>query len=454
MEKPYLIVLGAGESGVWTAILAQQKGFRVLLSEAGEIAPKYKTLCTQYAIPTEEGGHQLPHLAEATEVVKSPGIPDSAPVVQRCRELGVPIVSEIEWAARYAGNATFVAVTGSNGKTTTTSLIAHVLQEAGMDAMACGNIGTSLAQLVCRDPHHIYVLELSSFQLDHMYQFRAHIALLTNITPDHLDRYNHQVQHYADAKGRIFQNQQSSDIAIYNADDPLTRELLKRLPPLGAEVYTFSGDAHSGAQAYYTATELVWYHNSQELRLATNTIPLKGPHNYQNVLAAGLVALQMGVPFATLAKGIASFKAIEHRMEPCGTIGGVTYINDSKATNTDSTLHALKAMPTHRTVLILGGTDKGNNYNDILLEVQRSAKALVFLTRDSSKLHATFDALGLPTADAHSLPEAFGFIESLELQPGDVVLLSPACASFDLFRNYEERGTLFKQAVSQLCNSK
>ena len=453
VHEPYLIVLGAGESGIWSAVLARQKGYQVLLSDSANISEEYKEMCQSLGILFEEGGHRLPRLSEAEAVIKSPGIPDHAEVVRRCIAADIPVLSEIEFAARYVGDSHLIAITGSNGKTTTTSLVAHLLRTGGLDAKACGNIGISLAQLVSREPHEWYVLELSSFQLDHMYDFRAEVAILTNITPDHLDRYDHKLDNYADAKGRIFNNQTPSDTAIYSAEDPQTLRLWdRRSKPLGQNLtFTLTEEPGLAPNAFTHNGDLCWRIGDVTYSCAYADIPLQGPHNRLNMLAAGLAAHTCGVSFDHIEEGLRSFLPIEHRMEPCGEPGGVRFINDSKATNIDSTLHALNAMPTGRTVLLLGGTDKGNDYNDILPEVSRVAKALIFLTMDSRKLHHTFDPLGLPTADAHSMDEAFDFITSLDLREGDVVLLSPACASFDLFHNYEERGRIFKEMVSQLA---
>lgn len=451
--RPYLIILGAGESGIWSAILACEKGYRVLLSDRSSISDEYKSLCRQHGIRWEEGGHHLEGLSDAEAVVKSPGIPDTAEVVIRCQQAGLPILSEIEFAARYAHGSKLIAITGSNGKTTTTSLLTHLLREGGLDATSGGNIGTSLAQLLVRSPHEIYVLELSSFQLDHMYDFKADIALLTNITPDHLDRYDHSLERYADSKGRIFANQTSEDLALYCSTDRETLRLFERQGPPSATLLSFALCANDdpSCRAFCRGNSLTWQWQGKVYAIPYKDLPLQGPHNRLNMLAAGLVALACGIGFDDIRRALGSFRPIEHRLEPCGVAGGVRYINDSKATNIDSTRHALAAMPEGRTVLILGGTDKGNDYTEILAEVTRVAKALIFLTTDSAKLHRTFDPLGLPTYDARSMDEVFEILSRFPLEEGDIVLLSPACASFDLFHNYEHRGTLFKQAVRSLC---
>lgn len=443
----YTIVLGGGESGLWAAALAAQKGHKVLLSDNAKLSDESKTFLHEHHIPYEEGGHILPDLAEATQVVKSPGIPDKAPVIQRCVELGVSVISEIELAFRYIGDSQVIAITGSNGKTTTTSLISHILRENGIDAIACGNIGTSLAQCVVRDPHKVYVVELSSFQLDHMYDFRADIAVLTNITPDHLDRYEYALEKYADAKGRVFRNQKPGDLAIYFREDLVTADMLaRRESPLESEVQTFGLDKVLQG-AYVDGRCFCVRLGDKSYDIDYSQMPLQGIHNVYNMMASTLVALRMGLEIQGIEQALHTFKAVEHRMEPVAVIDGVRYINDSKATNIDSTHYALSAMPDHKTVILLGGTDKGNDYNMIYDLVSAKAKALIYLTTDSEKLHRTFDRLGLPTIDAHSVTEALDFVETLDLEEGDVVLLSPACASFDLFKNYEHRGRVFKEEV-------
>lgn len=444
----YTIVLGGGESGLWAAALAAQKGDRVLLSDNATLSEASRAFLDGHRVPYEEGEHILSDLDQATQVVKSPGIPDKAPVIQRCIALGIPVISEIELAYRYIGDSRVIAITGSNGKTTTTSLVAHILRTNGIDAIACGNIGTSLTQCVVRDPHQVYVTELSSFQLDHMYDFRADIAVLTNITPDHLDRYEYSLDKYADAKGRVFRNQKSGDISIYFREDPITAEMLARREsqPLESEVLTF-GLAEVSRGAYVDGTHFCVRLGETSYTIDYRSMPLQGVHNVYNMMASTLVALRMGVDIEGIEEALHTFKAVEHRMEPVAVIDGVRYINDSKATNIDSTHYALSAMPDHKTVILLGGTDKGNDYSMIYDLVSAKAKALVYLTTDSRKLHQAFDPLGLPTADAHSVTEALDFVDTLDLQAGDVVLLSPACASFDLFKNYEHRGRAFKEEV-------
>lgn len=434
--KPYTIILGGGESGIWSAILAKREGHQVLLSDAGILTDDRKVLLSEHDIPYEEGGHQLIDLPKATQVVKSPGIPDTAAVIVRCREVGVPIISDIEFAARYVEPHQLIGITGSNGKTTTTSLVTHLLLGAGLDAVACGNIGKSLSQCIVREPHDYYVVELSSFQLDHTYDTRFHIALLLNITPDHLDRYQYSLEKYADAKGRIFRNQTKEDFAIFSADDPETAKLLARHPLEQATSLTFG--MHSGDLSY------------PQIASHFSHMALQGEHNAYNTMAALLVLKALHLPLPEQA--LYSFQAIEHRMELVGTWRGVRFVNDSKATNLDATTYALSAMPRGKTHLILGGTDKGNDYSQILDLVKEKCKTLLYLTTDSHKLHATFDPTNIPSHDLQSMDALQQLLPTLPLEEGDTLLLSPACASFDLFRNYEDRGTHFKALYHRLTS--
>lgn len=446
--KCNLLVLGAGESGVSAALLAQEKGYRPFVSDSGTIRPEMKAVLTKAAVPYEEGGHQLPYLKDTEEVIKSPGIPDSAEVVRRCEALGLPILSEIEFAARYTTPKQLISITGSNGKTTTTTLIDLALRAAGVQSVACGNIGDSLAREVMEGGADVYTMELSSFQLDHMYRTHSHIALLLNITPDHLDRYDHQLINYARAKWRVFQNQGAGDYAIINADDPHIAELQQEAPLQAEFVKTFS-TRNPKASAYFDGQLIhfeggVTYDYTQFL--------LKGQHNAENIMAVGLALQAYGVDIdrQEVRKCLSTFGGVRHRTQLVGTWHGVTFINDSKGTNLDATAHALGAMPDAKTVLLLGGTDKGNDYSLIFDLVKAKAKALIFLTLDTDKLHRSFDCLALPTTVAHSMAEAFEQITALDLSEGDVVLLSPACASFDLFKNYEDRGDQFIDSFEAL----
>ena len=451
----YTIVLGGGESGLWSALLAKKLGHRILLSDAKTLSPATKDILDKRDIPYEEGGHLLPDLDKADRVVKSPGIPLDSEVIRRCVEAGAEVVSEPEFAFPHIGESTFVGITGSNGKTTTTTLTAYLLRAVGRDAVACGNIGVSVARCLVQDPHDIYVTELSSFQLDNMEHTRAKVSALLNITPDHLDRYHHSLEEYADAKGHVFRNQTREDYHVYNLDDPNTAALLRRMPERMSTPLTFSVKDPS-ATAYFDGHLIrLRFADGEMADILFDKLQLKGSHNAQNVAAASLILIGLGIrePFfdGTIQKALEDFTGIEHRMEPAGTWHGIRFINDSKATNIDSTHYALGAMPDHSTVLFLGGTDKGNDYEEIFELVSQKAVALIYLTKDSKKLHATFDRLPIPAYDALSMEEAFEVItEKLSLPEGTVVLLSPACASFDLFNNYEHRGRVFKDFVHDL----
>lgn len=443
-----IIILGAGESGISAALLAKKHGFPVFVSDKARMSDTNKQTLEDRGIPYEEGAHVLSGLDRDTIVVKSPGIPDSAPVIQRCQEIGAQVISEIEFAAKYI-RKNLIAVTGSNGKTTTTSLIHHILSSTGVPSVACGNIGYSLARVAMEHPDAQPVMELSSFQLDGMFDTRIHIALLLNITPDHLDRYDYKVEFYADAKGRIFRNQTSEDFAILNEDDPITQTLLmKRLPEMKARQLFFSVK-NPHADAFFDG-RVIRFKSGAEIDFST--LRLKGDHNAQNVMAAALAVQAYGKDLSDpqVLDAFRSFQGIQHRMEPLGEWRGVAFINDSKGTNLDATRHALSAMPDGRTILIIGGTDEGNDYSEIEGLVRKKCKALIFMTTDSQKLHRSFDAFGLPIRDAFSMQETYDAITSLSLKEGDVVLLSPACASFDLFKNYEDRGEQFSEHFHRL----
>lgn len=436
------VALGAGESGVGAAILAQKEGYGVFVSDAGCIAPHYKEQLDRHGIRWEEGGHTEAEILAADVVVKSPGIPDTAPMVQKLIARGTPILSEIEFAGRYT-TSRMICITGSNGKTTTTSLIYHILKKAGMDVGLAGNIGHSLALQVAESPHAAYVIELSSFQLDNMYDFRAHIAVLLNITPDHLDRYGFEMSRYVDAKMRITQNQQPEDTFIYwREDEHIPRELPKHHDP--AKICGFTDEKADGSAGYADGGKFIIHHPVPfEMPLAELSLP--GRHNLRNSLAAAMAALAAGVEAGVVRQGLSDFPGVEHRLERAGTVRGIHFVNDSKATNVDACYCALESMRTP-VVLILGGKDKGNDYAQIIPFVKEKCRALVFMGVDNTKLHASFDALGLPTADTHSMEECMTHAVQLA-RPGDTVLLSPCCASFDLFKNMEDRGEQFKAWV-------
>lgn len=440
-----IVILGAAESGVGAAILAVKKGFDVFVSDQGSIKDRYKKMLDERGIRWEELQHTESLILNADEIIKSPGIPENAPIVMQIREKGIPVISEIEFAGRYT-NAKMICITGSNGKTTTTSLIYHLLKEAGYNVGLAGNIGQSLALQVAEQNYDYYVIELSSFQLDNMYRFRANIAILLNITPDHLDRYDNKMQNYIDAKMRILQNQTEEDAFIYWADDPIIKQELKKYG-IKAHVCPFSAVSKDGmigyiADGHYTIDTTPAFNMEQE------NLSLHGLHNMYNSLAAGISAKLAGIRNDVLRQGLADFEGVEHRLEKAGCVRGVEYINDSKATNVDACWYALESM-TSPTILIIGGKDKGNDYNAIAEPVRKKCKALVFLGADNSKLHEFFDGFGLPIADTHSMKECVEACNRMAV-PGDTVLLSPCCASFDLFKNMEDRGDQFKAFVRSM----
>lgn len=437
-----IVILGAAESGVGAAILAQKEGFEVFVSDMGRIKPEYKAQLDARGITWEEGRHTEALILNADEAIKSPGIPETAPMVAALRRKGVPVISEIEFAGRYT-DARMICITGSNGKTTTTSLIYHLCRTAGLDVGLAGNIGHSLAQQVAETPHENYVIELSSFQLDDMFDFRANVAVLLNITPDHLDRYDYKMQNYVDAKMRILRNQTAADTFIYWADDDhIGRELAKY--DTASRILPFADVPRRGVAAYADGADFV-LEQPAPFRMPCAELSLRGKHNLRNELAAAMAAKAIGLPDDVLRQGLSSFPGVEHRLERVATVGGVTYVNDSKATNVDACYYALEAMTTP-VVLILGGKDKGNDYNEIRPLVEQKCRALVYLGADNKKLHDFFDGIGLPVADTHSMTDCVAACRRLAHE-GDTVLLSPCCASFDLFRNMEDRGCQFKSLV-------
>lgn len=440
-----IVILGAGESGAGAAVLAKVKGFDVFVSDKSAIKDNYKKQLDDYQIPWEEGDHTLEKVLNADEVIKSPGIPDKAPVIQQLKAQGTPIISEIEFAGRYT-DAKMICITGSNGKTTTTSLIFHILKNAGYNVGLAGNIGRSLALQVATEHFDYYVIELSSFQLDNMYEFKADLAILMNITPDHLDRYDFKMQNYVDAKMRITQNQTEQDAFIFWNDDPIVSEELKKYN-LKAQLFPFSEFKGNGAIAYadkgqYTIEAPTPFNMEQD------ALSLRGKHNLYNSLAAGITAHLAGISDEDLRKGLSSFAGVEHRLEKAGTIRNIEFINDSKATNVNACWYALESM-TKPTVLILGGIDKGNDYSEIYDLVREKCMGLVFLGVDNKKLHENFDSFGLPIADVTSMKDCVKECFAMA-RPGAAVLLSPCCASFDLFKNMEDRGEQFKQFVKEL----
>ncbi len=444
-----LVVLGAAESGVGAAVLAQQKGYDVFVSDMGTIKDRYKAELDRRGIAWEEGKHTPELLLNADEIVKSPGIPETAPMVVSLKEKGVPVISEIEFAARYT-TSKMVCITGSNGKTTTTSLIYHILKKDGMDVGLAGNIGHSLALQVAEEPHDCYVLELSSFQLDDMFEFRADVAVLLNITPDHLDRYDFCMQNYVDSKMRILRNQRPIDTFIYwDGDEYIGRELQKLQPDV--RLCAFSDKAHAQAVGYPSADKLTLA-APEPFEMPLAELALQGKHNLRNSMAAAMAALSAGASQEAVRAGLADFPGVEHRLERVASVNGVSYVNDSKATNVDACYCALESMQTP-VVLIIGGKDKGNDYAPIRAIAGEKCRAIVYLGADNAKLHDNFDALGLPIADTHNMADCVAACSALA-QPGDTVLLSPCCASFDLFKNMEDRGEQFKARVSELTANK
>ncbi|MBO4593525.1 MAG: UDP-N-acetylmuramoyl-L-alanine--D-glutamate ligase [Bacteroidaceae bacterium] len=448
-----IVILGGGESGVGTALLAKQKGYDVFLSDFDQIKDKYKEMLRQGGIAFEDGGHTEELILNADEVMKSPGIPDETPIVSRIISRNIPIISEIEFAARFT-DAKMICITGSNGKTTTTSLIYYILSQAGLNVGLAGNIGRSLALQILDDPKDYYVIELSSFQLDNMYDFRAHIAVLMNITPDHLDRYQFEMQHYVDSKMRIIQNQTPADTFIYWAqDDHIDAELQRRqCSMLNAQWSMVNGQCiepttPSSRPARPGHPTLLPFRDEDFERLGL-TFSQIGNHNKRNALAAYHAAKSLGIDEQVIRRCLDTFPGVEHRLERVAEIQGVTYINDSKATNVDACYVALEAVNTP-IVLILGGKDKGNDYSVLHSIIRTKCRALVFMGADNSKLHEAFRSLDIPTADTHSMADAVRACHSFA-QPGDTVLLSPCCASFDLFRNMEDRGEQFRDQVNLL----
>ena len=443
-----IVILGAGESGTGAAILAKEKGFDVFVSDMGQIQESYRALLDQNGIEWEDGHHTESLILNADEVVKSPGIPLTAPLIVKLQEQGTPIISEIEFAARYT-HAKMICITGSNGKTTTTTLIYEILRKAGLNVGLAGNIGNSLALQVAHEEHDYYVIELSSFQLDNMYDFRANIAILMNITPDHLDRYDFEFQNYINAKFRITQNQTKDDAFIYWSQDPVIDRELKKLN-IGATLYPFGGSEDSGNAAFIRGNDLIVHADLTQdpLSVEISKIGIQGKHNQLNSMAASIAAQILHIQNKVIREALVDFKGVEHRMQYVTTVRGVKYINDSKATNVDSCWYALEAMTTP-TVLILGGKDKGNDYNAIKELVKQKCTTLIFMGLHNEKLIDFFGPMGIPYVSTNNLLDAIQAAYKAAKE-GDTVLLSPCCASFDLFKSYEDRGEQFMQACRNL----
>ena len=440
-----IVVLGAGESGAGATVLAKVKGFDVFVSDMSGIKDKYKKLLDEHSIMWEEGRHTEELILNADEVIKSPGIPEDAPMVLELKKRNIPVISEIEFAGRYT-DAKMICITGSNGKTTTTSLIYYILKSAGYNVGLAGNIGRSLALQVAEENYEYYVIELSSFQLDDMFDFKADIAVLLNITPDHLDRYGYKMQNYVDAKMRILRNQEAGDAFVYWADDPVVAGELGKYD-MRARQCPFSILRKEGMAGYVADGEYVLDVDGA-FHMPQSCLSLSGKHNLYNSLAAGIAARLAGVPDGVIREGLGDFQGVEHRLEKVANVRGVAFVNDSKATNVDACWYALDSMATP-VVLILGGKDKGNDYRAIAGLVKQKCVGLVYLGADNKKLHGFFDGMGIPVADTHSMKDCVAACVRMA-RPGDTVLLSPCCASFDLFKNMEDRGEQFKSLVRDL----
>ena len=440
-----IVILGAGESGAGAAVLAQKKGFDTFVSDMSLIKDKYKAMLNERGIQWEEGKHTEELILNADEVIKSPGIPNDAPIILKLKNQGTPIISEIEFAGRYT-NAKMICITGSNGKTTTTSLIYHIFKKAGLNVGLAGNIGQSLAYQVAECNYDYYVIELSSFQLDNMYKFHANIAVLMNITPDHLDRYGFEMQNYVDAKFRIIQNQTDDDAFIFWNDDPIIQKELHKYGIHG-QYFPFAEKNEEGVAAF-TEENKVYFTRPIAFNMEQEELALTGTHNLFNSMAAGISANIAGIRKECIREALNDFKGVEHRLEKVARVKGVDYINDSKATNVNCCWYALQSMKT-KTVLILGGKDKGNDYNEIADLVKEKCSGLIFLGLHNEKLHDFFGNFGLPIVDAQSMPDAVNAAYNMA-KKGETVLLSPCCASFDLFKSYEDRGDQFKECVRNL----
>jgi len=442
-----MVILGGGESGVGAALLAKQKGYDVFLSDGSSLKKEYRNELTEAGIAYEEGQHTEDLILNADEVMKSPGIPEKAAIVKMIRAKGIPVISEVELAYRYKGNSKIIAITGSNGKTTTTALTYHICKEAGLDAALVGNIGDSFAKQVALDPRPLYVVEVSSFQLDDIETFRPDIAILTNITEDHLDRYEYKFENYIRSKFRITMNQQANDTFIYCADDEVTLKYLTEFHIKSNQLpISMKRDLPNGA---FIKDGDMYVRTGQDFTtMSVFDFALKGKHNQYNTMAACVAATTMDIRKDKIRDAVQNFQSLEHRMEHVATVRGVEFINDSKATNVNSTWYALESM-TKPTILILGGVDKGNDYSLIAELMKEKVKAIICLGTDNSKIHEAFDNIVGTIVNTNNALDAvhaaFHFAEK-----GDVVLLSPACASFDLFKNYEDRGNQFKQAVKEL----
>ncbi len=444
-ENKNMVILGAGESGVGTAILAVQKGWTVFVSDMSQIKEEFQTELTKLGVQWEQGSHSMELILAADLIVKSPGIPEKTPVMKAIREKGMKVISEIEFGGYHTKGKT-ICITGSNGKTTTSLLTHHILKKAGMDVGLAGNVGYSFAKQVAEGDHDWYVIELSSFQLDDMYDFHANIAVLTNITPDHLDRYDYEMQNYVDSKFRILQNQTTNDWFIYNADDTLiSTEMKKRNPSVNLAPFSMKEEQNPGA---YAIDKQLIININQQFAMSIHELALKGKHNTQNALAAGIAARLVEIRKDIVRESLEDFTNVEHRLEFVAKVNGIEFINDSKATNINSAWFALESMESP-TVWIVGGVDKGNDYSELTALVREKVKAIICLGVDNQKIIEAFTGIVETIVEAKSAMEAVAFGYRIA-KKDETVLLSPACASFDLFENYEDRGNQFKQAVRML----
>jgi UDP-N-acetylmuramoylalanine--D-glutamate ligase len=445
-SQQYIAILGAGESGVGAAILAKSKGFGVFVSDFGSIKEKFKKELIENEIEWEEGGHSFERIVAADEVIKSPGIPNASEFIQRLRKEGITPISDIEFAARYT-DAKFICITGSNGKTTTTHLVHHVLTKGGIEVEIAGNVGVSFSRKVMDLTPEYFVIEMSSFQLEDVYEFKADISILLNITPDHLDRYEDSMELYGKAKMRVTQNQTAHDAFIFNADDPQIRMQLDAISKLDVQQYGFSLEKNEDAVAYLDEkSETITIKN--KLTMSIHDLALKGKHNVQNSLAAGLAGKLVDLRKESIRESLSDFTNVEHRLEFVAKVNGIEFINDSKATNINATWFALESM-TAPTVWVVGGVDKGNDYDELIELVKEKVKAIVCLGKDNQKIIDAFSGVVEKIVETESPMDAVGYAYQLAAKD-ETVLLSPACASFDLFENYEDRGQQFKNAVRRL----
>ena len=441
-----IVILGAGESGTGSAVLAEKLGFNVFVSDKGKIQEKYREILDKHAIKWEEANHNESIILSAEEIIKSPGIPENAPIIKKIREKGIPVISEIEFAGRYAKGKK-ICITGSNGKTTVTNLIYHILKKAGLNAAMTGNVGNSFAMAVAEGSYDYYVIELSSFQLDGMYEFKADIAVLLNITPDHLDRYDYKLQNYIDSKFRVTQNQKKEDFLIYWEGDPIIKTELSR-KKYEMTLLPFSDEKKEGMAAYIENDELIIDYPNKTILMTIHDFALKGRHNTYNSMAAAVAGKILNIRKEVIRESLADFQGVEHRLEPVITVCGINFINDSKATNVNSTWYAIECME-NDIIWIVGGVDKGNNYSELFEVVKKKVKAIVCLGKDNRKIVEAFKDKVTTIVETSSMEEAVRSSYYLA-KKGETVLLSPACASFDLFRNYEDRGRQFKAAVRNL----